>query len=267
MNSARFKTKKNKFTQISNSVLLNEKLSLKAKGLYSMIEHYVNIPNFILYKNTLLKKCKEKDKAFNTAWKELKDEGYLIQEKKSNGKGHFFYEYELLDEPIPPLSTPGLSTPGKRGIYNNTDLNNTDLINTEKEIYTSSKSDAGVFYENGKDLVNHLVEYTHNYDLITPMKIFYLELYKFNNIRHGWLSKENVYKILKSLRSIYTEEYMYEDMIRETMDEYVKFYFAEKRKYYSMQEFFQVENFRIWYERTKWWNGKSFIKAKLELKS
>ncbi len=56
----------------------DENLSLKAKGLYSMIQSYITIENFTLYKNTLIKQCKDKEGSFNTAWKELKDNGSLL---------------------------------------------------------------------------------------------------------------------------------------------------------------------------------------------
>ena len=142
-NGGMFKKKKVKFAQVSNLALRDENLSLKAKGLYSMIQSYITIENFTLYKNTLIKQCKDKEGSFNTAWKELKDNGYLVQEKKRTSNGSFYYEYDLLDEPFttPQFSTPGFSTlgsstpgsstPGKMGVYNNTDFNNTDLSNTD----------------------------------------------------------------------------------------------------------------------------------------
>ena len=142
-NGGVFKKKKVKFAQVSNLALRDENLSLKAKGLYSMIQSYITIENFTLYKNTLIKQCKDKEGSFNTAWKELKDNGYLVQEKRRTSNGSFYYEYDLLDEPFttpqfstpgfstPGSSTPGSSTPGKTGVYNNTDLNNTNLNNTD----------------------------------------------------------------------------------------------------------------------------------------
>ena len=142
-NGGVFKKKKVKFAQVSNLALRDENLSLKAKGLYSMIQSYITIENFTLYKNTLIKQCKDKEGSFNTAWKELKDNGYLVQEKKRTSNGSFYYEYDLLDEPFttpqfstPGFSTPGSSTPGKTGVYNNTDFNNTDLSKGENSSAT-----------------------------------------------------------------------------------------------------------------------------------
>ena len=96
--NGKFRTRRHKFTQVSNTALTDKTLSLKAKGLYALINSYITIPDFILYKQTLVNSCKEGRDSFNAAWKELKDSGYLIQERVLiNGK--FSYEYELLDEP------------------------------------------------------------------------------------------------------------------------------------------------------------------------
>jgi hypothetical protein len=50
-----FRKKKVYFAQVSNEALRNSKLSLKAKGLYSLIQSYITIENFILYKKVIYK--------------------------------------------------------------------------------------------------------------------------------------------------------------------------------------------------------------------
>jgi hypothetical protein len=88
------------FSPVSNFALQDERLSLKAKGLYALIQCYNGKPNFDLYKRTLIKLCKEGVKAFDSAWKELKNAGYLkIYRVPSGTNDRFEYEYELLDEP------------------------------------------------------------------------------------------------------------------------------------------------------------------------
>ena len=99
METGRFRKRKIYFTQVSNHALRNEEMSLKAKGLYALIQSYITIEDFTLYKTTLRKQCVEGESAFESAWKELKKNGYLIQYKIQDEKGKFFYEYELLDEP------------------------------------------------------------------------------------------------------------------------------------------------------------------------
>lgn len=165
--SGQFRKKKIYFTQVSNIALKDNRLSLKAKGLYSLIQSYLTIEDFTLYKNTLKKHLKEGDKAFESAWKELKDSAYLIQYRLQDSKTkQFYYEYELLDEPnlklankihgsqnrkkynkkcplpIPPKKEGmGNGHNGKREQYNNTNLNNTNLNNI---IITSSNNDEEV---------------------------------------------------------------------------------------------------------------------------
>ncbi len=87
---------------IPKSVAQDKNLSLKAKGLYWLIENYIESPTFDSshFKPVLLANCKESSAAFDSAWKELKYAGYLKQHciSRSNGgnKG-FHYEYELTD--------------------------------------------------------------------------------------------------------------------------------------------------------------------------
>ena len=45
-----FKRKKINFTQVSNIALRDKKLSLKAKGLYSLIQSFITIENFLFIK-------------------------------------------------------------------------------------------------------------------------------------------------------------------------------------------------------------------------
>lgn len=102
----RFRRKKVNFSAVSNEILRDESISLKAKGLYAMIQSYITLENFTLYKGFLRKHCCEGRKAFESAWKELKDTGYLLQYRMQDEKNLFYYEYELADIPeifpVPP---------------------------------------------------------------------------------------------------------------------------------------------------------------------
>lgn len=97
--SGQFRKKKIHFTQVSNMALRDPALSLKAKGLYSLINSYITMENYTLYKNKLKQDVKEGEKAFESTWNELKSCGYLIQYRLQDTKTkQFYYEYELLDE-------------------------------------------------------------------------------------------------------------------------------------------------------------------------
>lgn len=172
-NGGAFRKKKVYFTQVSNHILRNPEVSLKAKGLYSLIQSYITIENFTLYKTFLIKQCREGERAFESTWKELKENGYLIQYKfKDKKTGMFYYEYDLVDEPQlnidngegnqyidetikpkePDMQNVGMAclnpyvqnvgvenagggdrTSAKEGVYNNTNSNNTYLNNTDRK--------------------------------------------------------------------------------------------------------------------------------------
>lgn len=138
--SGQFKPKTTPFTMIPNEVLKDKRLSLGAKGLYALIQHFITIPKFTLHKSHLRTFCKEGDYAFDTCWNNLVQIGYLTIEKTNTHSG-FVYEYDLKDslcdispDPnFPSLGNPdvGNPAPGNWGA-NNTNririINNTHSI-------------------------------------------------------------------------------------------------------------------------------------------
>ncbi len=94
-----FRSKKG-FTVVQNEITRDNKISLKAKGLYLVIQAYITMPDKKWTKEDFLNLAKEGRKAFDTAWQELKDNGYLkVHFMPNNGKWQA--EYELLDAPDP----------------------------------------------------------------------------------------------------------------------------------------------------------------------
>lgn len=109
-----FKPKRINFAQVSNSALHDANLSLKAKGLYSLIQSLITLPNEDLRIWKIRNKCKEGNNGFEAAWKELKDAGYLKQYRMPGSKkGQFDYIYDLLDQPD--SSTPATINLNKHG--------------------------------------------------------------------------------------------------------------------------------------------------------
>lgn len=94
-----FRQKKVSFTATSNHVLFDESLDMDTRTLHNMINYYISIPDFTLYKSHIQKKSGAGQRAFNRMWKQLKESGYLMQYKLKGDKGTFYYEYELFDEP------------------------------------------------------------------------------------------------------------------------------------------------------------------------
>lgn len=90
--------RKNGFTITGNTVVRDIRLSMKAIGLYVRIMSYITLDDFMLTKSFIKSKCQEKEKAFDSAWNELKERGYLKVYFHPTSKG-WQAEYELLDEP------------------------------------------------------------------------------------------------------------------------------------------------------------------------
>ena len=136
----RFRRKRVDFSIVSNDIIRNPNISLRAKGLYTLIQSYITLDDFVVYKGFLQSKCSEGKKAFESAWKELKDTGYLLQYRMQDEKKHFYYEYELLDTPISQNGVPADNLPvppkgytGKRSMpEKDITLNGSDIINTIK---------------------------------------------------------------------------------------------------------------------------------------
>lgn len=93
-----FRAKRNGFTIVQNMITRDDSISLKAKGLYLVIQSYITMPDMSWTKKDFIKKSGEGEKAFNRAWNELKDKGYLKVYSILKGN-KYSVEYELLDEP------------------------------------------------------------------------------------------------------------------------------------------------------------------------
>ena len=134
------------FVPISQVVAKDKEISLKAKGLYLLIQSYITIPNFKLYKSYLMSVCVEGQCSFDSAWNELKEKGYLKIYKiaKSDSKG-FYYEYQLLDTAEP--DTPALIVIRKDGTIVEKEQENNDnpTETVEQPEETTDESVSSVF--------------------------------------------------------------------------------------------------------------------------
>ena len=92
-----FRSKKG-FTVVQNEITRDRGISLKAKGLYLVIQANITMPDKRWRKEDFQAMTCEGKKAFDSAWNELKESGYLRVHMYSKGVT-WTVEYELLDEP------------------------------------------------------------------------------------------------------------------------------------------------------------------------
>lgn len=210
--NGRFRNKNVNFTQVSNNILRQQSgLTLKARGLFGLIQSYITIPNFTLYKATLRKECIEGKTSFEGAWKELKEKGFLLQYRLQDSKGCFYYEYELLNEPnvevveqqkaaienkqkeeiihTPKTEVMDKSDNGKQGIYTNINPINTDFNNTYSNNKKNDKKKSNKGY---KSIIEN---YTDNETLRETIYAF-IEMRKAN---HSIITDKGLEKLLIKL--------------------------------------------------------------------
>ena len=167
-----FRNKPSQFTQVPNTVINSQNLSLGAKGLYTVIQRHITIPGFKLTKWGLRKKCNETKYMFDKFWKELKNNGFLLTYSQNTRKGFFWY-YELLDSPcieIPCMGYPCMGSPsmGIRSIVNNTNKNNTDKNKNKNN--KDDDIDADLLASKLENIVNHYRKLASESDL-DPVEI------------------------------------------------------------------------------------------------
>lgn len=201
------------FVPISQVVAKDKELSLKAKGLYLLIQSYITIPNFKLYKSYLMSVCVEGQCSFDSAWNELKEKGYLKIYKiaKSDAKG-FYYEYELLD--AAESDTPALIVIRKDGTIVDKEQENNDnpIEIVEQPEETTGESVSSVIEHTEKKEIQEENSENSNkesYDYQTTVEkvnnqIGYddaVELYKMLNSQYS----DNAIKMISVLRDIIVE--------------------------------------------------------------
>lgn len=84
------------YTKIDNTYLEDKNISLKAKGLLTLMLSLPNVWNFNI--NGLRLVCKESRLAITNALKELEENRYLIIEKDHPKDGKFLYNYIVYEK-------------------------------------------------------------------------------------------------------------------------------------------------------------------------
>lgn len=92
------------YTKVDNTYLEDKNISLKAKGLLTLMLSLADVSNFNI--NGLRLLYKESRLAITNALKVLEENRYLIIEKSHSGDGKFLYNYIILKKNIPKKYTP-----------------------------------------------------------------------------------------------------------------------------------------------------------------
>ena len=126
-NTIFFREKKDcNYTVINNTVLKDERLSWKAKGLFCYLLSLPEDWNICL--NDLQNRAKDGIDGLKSAIKELKEYGYLIQKRNKDEKGRFLKTIYIIVE-NPQVENPQLLNTN----IQNTNLKSTNIQSTKRE--------------------------------------------------------------------------------------------------------------------------------------
>lgn len=159
------------YTVMSNHHLRNKELSLKAKGLISLM---LSLPPDWDYSVAgLVSICKESHTSVRSALKELEEQRYLIRKRKNSEKGYFVYEYTLYEVPEPHTEKQHAA----KEHAENTQTENRSQLSKE-EITTNKLNIDKLNKEKDKEKIDSILQEVGNADLI--------ELYKdYIDVRKG----------------------------------------------------------------------------------
>lgn len=234
----RIKKKESNFTQVSNVVLRDKRISFKAKGLfcymYSMDENW----NFTL--QSIATQQKDGLDSVKSAMDELKQYAYVIYEKLANGKGLYYLD----DEPKvenPNVENPNLgkSTPIKKtNLDKNTNKSDYDSFIDElkakvpiKSKVTSTTKGRKLFknIENKEQLIIDYIEYQKlkkEYAIrITDFMEDYETIYKNSNINYDvYLTLWNEFASKNNLRTHPILTSVNKNNIKARLEDYKNFF-------------------------------------------
>ena len=90
--------KEDNFVIIDKAFLLNEEISLKAKGLLALLLSYPD--NWQFYKAEIVQHTTDKENSLNSGLKELIENGYIVRKQRKDENGKFEgYEYHIYEKP------------------------------------------------------------------------------------------------------------------------------------------------------------------------
>ena len=141
------------YTVMSNHHLRNKELSLKAKGLISLM---LSLPPEWDYSvQGLVSICKESHTSVRSALKELEEHNYLIRQRKNSEKGYFVYEYTLYEIPEPYT---GIQHTVKKDADNRHAENRTQLNTKELNTKELSKEElnTGIYIEEYSSILDNI---------------------------------------------------------------------------------------------------------------
>ena len=144
--------KEDNFVIIDKAFLLNEEISLKAKGLLALLLSYPD--NWQFYKAEIVQHTTDKENSLNSGLKELIENGYIVRKQRKDENGKFEgYEYHVYEKP-------------------STEKPSTEKPSTEKPLLLNNKNTKNKNTKN-KNTKNKNTKTTPSPELVSEFKEWY----------------------------------------------------------------------------------------------
>ena len=164
--------KEDNFVIIDKAFLLNEEISLKAKGLLALLLSYPD--NWQFYKAEIVQHTTDKENSLNSGLKELMENGYIVRKQRKDENGKFEgYEYHVYEKPStekPSTEKPSTEKPSTEKPSTekpSTEKPSTEKPSTEKPILLNNKN------TKNKNTKNKNTKTTPSPELVSEFKEWY----------------------------------------------------------------------------------------------
>ena len=164
------------FTQVSNDLLLDKRVSAKAKGIYAYL--YSKPDNWDFSVDRIASDFKDGYKAVNGGIKELEELGYIGREKQNNGRNYYSIYQKPQKNPLPAeKATRQKGNQPKRQPAKKEGISNTDNIsNIDKEVIKIDTKVSEVKTSTEIEVVEEVVEVeVHGNPIVNDMEIAFKE--------------------------------------------------------------------------------------------
>ena len=174
--------KEDNFVIIDKAFLLNEEISLKAKGLLALLLSYPD--NWQFYKAEIVQHTTDKENSLNSGLKELIENGYIVRKQRKDENGKFEgYEYHVYEKPStekPSTEKPSTEKPSTEKPSTekpSTEKPSTEKPSTEKPILLNNKNTKNKNTKNkntkNKNTKNKNTKTTPSPELVSEFKEWY----------------------------------------------------------------------------------------------
>lgn len=224
------------FTVMSNTHLRDKNLSLKAKGLLSVM---LSLPDDWSYSiSGLCSICKESETAIKSALSELKTSGYVVvsreEPSKENG-GRIRYSYDVYEEPKNEIQEGKIQGVENLGVefqqVDSVALLNTSIINTKNKNYSSTELKVCDF---DRDILTRAESITDEDCLINAIA-YYLKKYRqTKGENHPDILINNLMEFVSNIEYLFDgayEELREDDGLIKIIDRHFNYKYKQKTDY------------------------------------